>query len=364
MSQVQNPILHNIVQPILFLGTGLLAGRFVQHFPSASKGGLLLSAGLGTAITLVSQKWAPYNERSKHAFLRVVASLAIGNILTSLAAKALKGRVEMSFSAASYFFVVETCVATGITTFSHNIAEIVFLPEEIQAMHNQIKDNPLALRELDMNKLISFIRGCFDHNLPPIFLRTNQVDIPSNILLNRDFPNLTDNQLLWHIEVYCGVGPRRYYYGSEELALLFEELHSRGLSIKGNFSFDLNLLRARSHNIELLEAYFRTNPVTFHLLLQPDQNIGIDYPNVEHLFANIPRPSVIKYIEHASANQLKQFTLEDWMLMKSFIPELEASLPSEKWTEVKDIMKECYDARPPIVPLGRVQIVRNRERNP
>ncbi len=100
MSQVQNNTLHNFLQPALFLGAAFLAGRIIEQFPGASKGGLLLSATLGSGLTLFSQKFStenktpwrklpPENESSWHSLARVTISLALGTILASYASKTL-----------------------------------------------------------------------------------------------------------------------------------------------------------------------------------------------------------------------------------------------------------------------------------
>ncbi|MGE0199002.1 MAG: hypothetical protein AB7S94_09640, partial [Simkaniaceae bacterium] len=134
MSQVQNSTLHNYVQPALILGSAFLSGRFIEHFPGASQGGLLLTAALGTGTALVSQKGASANETPFYSFMRVTASLALGTILAPYAAKALKGRADIAMPAALRFAAVETVLAAVLAVVSSRLA-----PQgpDIQAEHTK-----------------------------------------------------------------------------------------------------------------------------------------------------------------------------------------------------------------------------------
>ena len=145
MSQVQNNTLHNFVQPALILGSAFLAGRYIAHFPGASQGGLLLTAALGTGTALASQKWASANETPFYSFMRVTASLALGAILAPYAAKALKGRADITMPAALRFAAVETVLAAVLAVVSSRLA-----PQgpDLQAEHTKYANDADAWEAL------------------------------------------------------------------------------------------------------------------------------------------------------------------------------------------------------------------------
>ena len=89
MRQVQNNVLYNYVQPALFLSVALLAGskRCIQYFPGASQNGLVLSAALGSGLTLASQQIVFEKESAYHSFARVTACLALGAIVAPMLPK-------------------------------------------------------------------------------------------------------------------------------------------------------------------------------------------------------------------------------------------------------------------------------------
>ena len=123
MSQVQNNILHNVVQPALFLSVAFLAGskRCIQYFPGATQNGLVLSAALGSGFTLASQMIVSEKETAYHSFMRVTASLALGMIMAPYVAKRLNRRADITFPASFRLGVLETIVSMTLASASYYI---------------------------------------------------------------------------------------------------------------------------------------------------------------------------------------------------------------------------------------------------
>lgn len=297
MSQVQNPLLHNVVQPVLFMGTGLLAGRFIQYFPEASKGGLFLTAGLGTSIALVSQKWAPDNEEAKYSLMRTVTSLALGALLAPLVSKALKGRVEINFSAAGRLFLLETIVAGGMATISNHIASGP--NAELIAMHAQYNKDSETWEKLTLKERVEFINKCFDANLPPFSFTDPEKKILFRLLghlEHKDFSSLKDKQLLW-----CG-GVVRYagFQSYQKIEDLFTALHSKQLPMKGNGRSSRAMCNPDIPK-EVRKAYFVENPLGYF----------INAMSLQDLFEpdNAPNPTTydVNQIRELSVNELQEY---------------------------------------------------------
>ena len=137
MSQIQNNILHNWVQPAVFLSAAFLAGsqRYIQFFPGATQNGLVLSATIGSGFTLASQfTLTNQQESAYHSFTRVTACLALGMIITPYAAKQLNGRADISIPASLRFGVLETIASMTLAGVSYSIAK-----------EPHVKANPEAL---------------------------------------------------------------------------------------------------------------------------------------------------------------------------------------------------------------------------
>ena len=117
MSQVQNTLLHNYVQPITVVAIAYIAGskRFIQHFPGASQGGLCLGAVLGAIGALASPKLLRTKKDEPHfySFSRIAACLSLGTLFAYASVKSLTGRLTLSLPASFNFIGVEI-VAAGI----------------------------------------------------------------------------------------------------------------------------------------------------------------------------------------------------------------------------------------------------------
>lgn len=109
MSQIQNSTLHNYVQPAVLIAAAFAASssRFIEYFPGASPGGLRIRGVVGATFALASQKWVVEEESPSQSLLRATTSFAAGGLASLATTKGLKGRVELSPSAALQLTAVQ-----------------------------------------------------------------------------------------------------------------------------------------------------------------------------------------------------------------------------------------------------------------
>ena len=236
MSQVQNNTLHKYVQPTVLMAIALIAGskRCIQFFPGASKGGLLLAAGLGSAATYFSPqittpallKTDQKSERALHSLIRVTASLALGTITAHFADKILKGRVSLCLHAAGRFIALETLLAIAFAGYSAYKASPTpgggGDPKTLEAKHAAYQKDLDTWNKLDGKERSDFAKECFDKDLEVLHLKGGDFDIKSfEDLPKQDVAKLTANQLEW-----------------------FSAICTRGLVLTIDQEFDLNAARS------------------------------------------------------------------------------------------------------------------------
>lgn len=212
MSQVQNNTLHNIAQPITFMAIAYLAGskRCIQFFPGASRGGLLLAAGIGSAATLASPhipapaflKTDQKDESARHSLIRVTASLALGTLTAHFADKILKGRVSLCMHAAGRFIALETVIALAFAAYS--ASQVAPTPgggdpKTLEEKHAAYKKDLDSWNKLPEKERSEFAKKCFDNkNLAALPLKEGDFDIKLFAELpKQDVAKLTANQLEW-----------------------------------------------------------------------------------------------------------------------------------------------------------------------
>lgn len=256
MSQVQHSFLHNVIQPFVFLTTGFLAGRMIEYFPGATETGLMLSSGFGTVLTLGSQFFAPYPEKELSSFIRVIASLAIGSIITPLASKTLLGRTGINFSAGGRFLLLESVAAGGITLISH------FMKPDLRTLHHQYTQDPSLLMSLTLLERDEFIRASFYTNLPPIFLSYDGIQRITSIPFEfGDFHSMKNNQLLWCAEIVR----TESFHSYERMANLYTVLHKRNLPMHGSARSSHAMARNEIISPDVRKAYFASNPLGYFI---------------------------------------------------------------------------------------------------
>ena len=304
MSQVQNNVLHNFVQPALFLGAVFFAGssRNIQYFPGASKGGLFLSAGLGTALALGSQKIASDKETAQESFFRVSASLVLGAAIAPFAAKALKGRVELSFLSSLRMAGVELVLAAAVAGISSQLKGHEDPHAELKAKRATYESDPAAWKALKKEERNDFIRECFKADLAPISLVDQLAVIDADVLKERNFSGMTNNQLRWHAEVLRYVGG----YSDEEIANLFVALNAKQLPMYASVEITAALI---NHATEALQrAYFLAHPLQYFIQAEKDEQPMID------LFdsADTPdAPSRLDYCRGLKLDDIRQLNLAE-----------------------------------------------------
>ena len=212
-----------------------LAGskRCIQFFPGASRGGLLLAAGIGSAATLASPhipapaflKTDQKKEGALHSLIRVTASLALGTLTAHFADKILKGRVSLCMHAAGRFIALETVIALAFAAYS--ASQVAPTPggsgdpKTLEEKHAAYLKDPDTWNKLPEKERSEFAKQCFDKDLPALPIKEGDFDSKLFAELPiQDVAKLTKNQLEW-----------------------FSAICTRGLALTIDQEFDLNAAR-------------------------------------------------------------------------------------------------------------------------
>lgn len=145
-----------------------LAGnrRFIKYFPGASSLGLMMTAGIGFGTSLVADYISPNDSEHrewKHIFGKATGIFLATAVVSTLAAKLLKGRVTLPLRATAMF---SGALALTTTVFSSKTQKKS--PLEIE--HDKYTADHKAFRALDIDARSQFVKKCFDAGLPPISL--------------------------------------------------------------------------------------------------------------------------------------------------------------------------------------------------
>ena len=178
MSQVQNTLLHNYVQPITVVAIAYIAGskRFIQHFPGASQGGLCLGAVLGAIGALASPKLLRTKKDEPHfySFSRIAACLSLGTLFAYASVKSLTGRLTLSLPASFNFIGVEIVAAgifAGMSLLISKPQADEKKPHPISTERDKPKEPPTHTKDGKLlNKL--GIDPVFRHIIPPLMRQT------------------------------------------------------------------------------------------------------------------------------------------------------------------------------------------------
>ena len=173
-----------LLEPVAFIGLALLAGRLIQHFPGASKGGLVMAAGVSSVSSLIYDRICP-----DHSYLKTLCwkatVIAFATVCTGLAAKALKGRADISMQAAAKFGAVEFVFAAIIAKVTYKI----FLQRHHRYFTNNIDE--WLYGNVDQT---AFVEAFYKNDLPALSL----FDIP---LRTHDFFD-SSKQLFAKLDTY------------------------------------------------------------------------------------------------------------------------------------------------------------------
>lgn len=202
MSQVQNNVLHNFIQPALFMTAAYFAGtkRFIETFPGATQNGLLLSAGIGSVFALGSQKFSDDTETPYHSLARAVISLALGAIVAPYAAKALKGRADITLPAALRLTLLESVFAATLAGISSQMQKTTPPPPNptLQEIHAAFVKENAKWEALSKEERGAKAKAFYDAELLPITTRSDLEFDVDPFILDPDFDSLSANQLRWY----------------------------------------------------------------------------------------------------------------------------------------------------------------------
>jgi len=203
MYGVQNQTLQNIATPALLLSAAFVAGRYIQYFPGASKGGLFLSAALGSASVMTSQWMFPdksvhtgdhfdlFSASTYRIALRVTLSLGIATLITPLAAKALKGRVT---------YTVKSVFALGLIELVGAGSLALFFFQRLKAEHENFREDSYTWFKEKGDDISNLIKQFYFADFsPPAHVSIPSVYKGNPLAAYRDFSKMSRNQLEWHL---------------------------------------------------------------------------------------------------------------------------------------------------------------------
>jgi len=270
MSQVQNNLLHNVVQPSLILAAAYLSGskRFVEYFQGATQNGLLLSAAIGSASALVTQKCARENEEPWQSLARVATCLAFGAIVAPYAAKALNGRADITMPAALRFSLVEGVIATGLAIVS---SRMTTAPE--QDLYDQYAMDSAAWKALGEEERTTLAKQFYEADRPPLSFEDATISEDA-FDAYREFPNMSANQLQWHVQMHRDIKA----YEVEHRFALNAALQAKGLPmIWGELTKEIYAFAtSQKEHLTLIHTYYSEHPIEFWAYK--------DSPTIQHNF--------------------------------------------------------------------------------
>jgi len=296
MSQIQNQTLHSIVQPLLFLGSSMLAGRAVQFFPGGSPGGFLLQGGLAAACTYGSRCFAPENKSRMKSLMRTLASIAVATIAAPALGKMLNGRADISMRAACRLGLIQSVIAGGVAYFSSDL-----LVTDLLDTYNTYKDDKNAWTELKKEERTELVKQFYEANLAP-FATPEEASYETDIFTRRDFDQMSEAQLKWHVAVV----PNDLEFPSADLINLNTALHAKELPL--NFFERLEnrelFMEMIDNHKELLIAYCLQDPFFYGCGHVGDKNVHklCRTHNLEISHDQIEK-SLIKHLDKYSADQ-------------------------------------------------------------
>lgn len=346
MSQVQNNVLHNFIQPALFMTAAYFAGtkRFIETFPGATQNGLLLSAGIGSVFALGSQKFSDDTETPYHSLARAVISLALGAIVAPYAAKALKGRADITLPAALRLTLLESVFATALAGISSQMQKTTPPPPNptLQEIHAAFVKENGKWEALSKEERSAKAKAFYDANLLPITTRSDlEFDVdPFN--LEPDFDSLSDNQLRW------------YYLTShiwselsiEKLSELTQALCDRNITTIAamNPAFR-DALSCKDGPLDLLHPYYAEHPLEFW-----------SFPNFHHVQGSLEKcgEKIPKINDALKASTPEIIAELSERAVRDLHERLEGRKLKTKWEHLQPNQQEAFNLR--FAALGLKQL--------
>jgi len=199
MTHVQNSCHHAkiFLEPIAFLGMALLAGRFVEYFPTASQNGLLLSAASASVATTLYQCALHNEERSDLTTLLLKgAMIGLATIGTGFVAKGLQGRANISLVDAAKMGAAQFVVSAILTQAT--------APSALQREHLTFQINPRLWIRLSKEERTEKAKAFAGANLPALLLdnaKISKKDFPQPSSIE-EWEKLTPGALSWTLAAH------------------------------------------------------------------------------------------------------------------------------------------------------------------
>jgi hypothetical protein len=275
MSQIQNSCLNtkNLLEPAVLFGLAFLAGstRMIHYLPGASQSGLLVAAGLASTASYL---YDPTLNDPEYSDLKAIAwkgaTIALATVCTSLLAKPLKGRVDLSFKAAATFGLAEF-VAIAILTKATE-------PTALEHTHHYYTTHLKDWHILSRDERTELVKAFYEASLPAISLWNNTIStynfLDTYAVLQKNLDSYSGAQLSW----YCELLPKDrfpdrptqqrdgnwvYPANHEFYFPLMQRCQQTGITMfrwTMNQSH-LNYLRNKPELIEMLAQEFRQSPL-------------------------------------------------------------------------------------------------------
>ena len=349
MSQVQNNILHNFIQPTLFLSMAYIAGskRMIQHFSGATKNGLILSAALGSGIALASQKFTAEEESAYYSFMRVTASVALGVIIAPYVARSLGGRVDITLPASLRLGVLETISSMGLAIVSSLITKQPHPQPTLQEQHQRFVQNLDDLKargehvsRSDWSRLswedrarlmLAFYRAdlsCIDSTVTDF--SNMEIALPPV----EDYSTLTFNRLVWESSPFFSFKRDRSIEAQFDLN---QALNAKNLPMCWNFTSELvQAALINQEYVNLLYSYFELNPLELRI-----QTLDTIQKPLINRFQNDGKEPICwtaVVIHSLSEGEIRLLNLEKLRFVHDFFTE------SDTWQTLSGGLQQAFNA--------------------
>jgi len=315
VSSIQNSCIHTkaFLEPVAFFGLALLAGRFVEHFPTANQKGLLLSAASASVATTLYQCALHDEERSDLTTLLLKgAMIGLATIGTGFAAKALEGRANISFVDAAKMGAAQFVVSALITQAT--------APSALQREHLTFQLNPRLWIRLTKEERTEKAKAFMSANLPALLLikaKVSKKDFPHPQTLE-EWEKLTPGELSWTISIHDVTDIFLFMQ-------LFKLCLDKGVQ-PALFQVDdgiIQYFKGKNELVELLYTYMKRNPQFFYAQREADRN-----KMMEELFQG--KEEIPKVDAKISAKQLSTLPSNHHFLWMTVISK------EKRWNEVPE----------------------------
>jgi len=298
MSQVQHPRLH-FIQSISIAGTGFIANHLFRIVRGTYKEGFIFYAIMGSLVTYISKNWASKDETAEKSWCRVSSCLmSTTGLIYIMSRILLKERANVKLCDLPVFCLMQICFSWIFSVISQHI----------------------TLQDREKNQAVKLYGGknCSEE-IDKLYVKGYPVQRLRFVVFNPDilkkyrhsFSDMTENQLLWHVEVVNNEAQ----YDKEELCALNKALDSKGLPMSWGRGISIEIIEYACQHAEYQETvsrYLQNNPVAFERLKKYGLNIP-DWLNTESI------PNWQEYIKKIDKKCKILFCLEDFEFMRDHV---------------------------------------------